>query len=68
MTEFFNKNFEHIKNLKIRRADGKVILELVGSENSNIEMLSVARKKDLFEAAFDCELNVLLRKAVSENR
>ena len=57
----------HIKNLKIRRAGEAVILELVGSENSNIEMLSVAKKKDLFEAAFDCELNVLLKKAVSEN-
>ena len=57
----------HIKNLKIRRAGGKVILELAGSENSNIEILSVAKKKDLFEAAFDCELKVLLKKAVSEN-
>ena len=55
----------HIRNLKIRRADQSVILELVGSENSDIEMLSVAKKKDLFEAAFDCELKVLLKKAVS---
>ena len=55
----------HIKNLKIRRERQSVILELVGSENSNIEMLAVAKKKDLFEAAFDCELKVLLKKTAS---
>jgi exopolyphosphatase/guanosine-5'-triphosphate,3'-diphosphate pyrophosphatase len=55
----------HIKNLKIRLEKQSVILELVGSENSNIEMLAVAKKKDLFEAAFDCELKVLLKKTAS---
>ena len=53
----------HIKNLKIQRDKQFVVLELVGSENSRIEMLAVEKKKNLFELAFDCNLKVLLKKA-----
>ena len=57
----------HIKNLKISREKQTVVLELVGSENSGIEMIAVEKKKNLFEAAFDCKLKVVLKKAAVKN-
>jgi exopolyphosphatase / guanosine-5'-triphosphate,3'-diphosphate pyrophosphatase len=58
----------HIKNLKIRREGQFVVLDLAGSEDSRIEMLAVEKKKDLFEAAFGCQLKVVLNKAAMEKR
>ncbi len=58
----------HIKNLNIRREKQFVILELVGSQNSRLEMLAVEKKKDLFETAFDCKVKVVLKETVAKKR
>lgn len=47
-----------IKNLKFKRSNGQILnLTLVADESCTDELQAVERKKDLFEAAFDCRLN-----------
>jgi exopolyphosphatase/guanosine-5'-triphosphate,3'-diphosphate pyrophosphatase len=47
-----------VKDLKIRNGAGALNLILLSSEDCTAEIKAVERKKDLFEAAFDTELEV----------
>ena len=61
LADALDRGYEnHIKNLKIKRDRETVLLELVGDKNSQAEMLAVEEKKDLFEYAFECKLEVIL--------
>lgn len=45
-----------IKDIKFKRHGQNLTLMLVSNENCKAELQAVAQKKDLFEAAFDCQL------------
>ena len=61
LADALDRGYEnHIKNLTIKLKKNKLFLELAGDKNSAAEIAAVEKKKDLFEAAFECELKVIL--------
>ncbi len=60
LAEALDRGHENrIKDLKFKRAKQNVTLTLVCAEDCIMERQAIELKKDLFEAAFDCVLQVL---------
>ena len=60
LAEALDRGHENrIKDIKFKRAKQNVTLTLVCGEDCAIERQAIELKKDLFEAAFDCNLQVL---------
>lgn len=57
---------KRIKDIKIKRNKNNLLLKVVSNENYSVEMQAVARKKDMFEAAFNCKLKVTAEKFLAK--
>lgn len=60
LAEALDRGHENrIQSVKFKRAKNAVTMKLVCKEDCKIEREAVERKKDLFELAFDCTLQIL---------
>ncbi len=60
LAEALDRGHENrIKDIKFKRAKRNVALTLVCDEDCRIERRAIELKKDLFELAFDCDLQIL---------
>ena len=60
LAEALDRGHENrIKDIKFKRAKQSVTLKLVCADGCEIERQAIEQKKDLFEFAFDCHLEIL---------
>ena len=60
LAEALDRGHENrIKDIKFKRAKRNLTIELVCDEDCAVERQAIERKKDLFELAFDCNLQIL---------
>ncbi|MFN4175005.1 MAG: HD domain-containing protein, partial [Parachlamydiaceae bacterium] len=57
---------KHIKDIEIKRSRNDLSLKIVSNGNYSVELQAVERKKDMFETAFNCKLNVATEKFLAK--
>jgi exopolyphosphatase/guanosine-5'-triphosphate,3'-diphosphate pyrophosphatase len=53
---------KRIKDIKIKLGKSNILLKILSNDGNSVEMQAVERKKDMFETAFNCKLEIAVEK------